>query len=158
MCCARTAALQGGTKSRSNCQHGFPAAINAFVWPSEHDSMKKQRLGGSETLSGKAQPLQNPPPGAKIGPRGGPEKLRYAQEALKRVQEPPNSVQKATKLRPRAAQDSPRPLQNRARRVPKRVFSIVFDGTCVWQAVSRMLCCFFCFCVKLAICKKHRKT
>ena len=85
------------------------------------------------------EPLKNPPPRDKICPRGAPEKPRGAYEALKRAQEPPNSVQKVAKWRPRAAQDSLRPLQNRARRVPKRVFSILFDGTRVWQAVSTIL-------------------
>ena len=78
VCCARTATLQGGTKSRSNCQFGFPAAMNAFVRPSEHDGTKKQRLGGSKTLSGEAQPLKNRPPGAKSWPRGAPDKPRGA--------------------------------------------------------------------------------
>ena len=135
MCCARTAALQGGTKSRSNWQYGFLAAINAVVRPSKQDSAKKQRLGGSKTLSG--EPLQNPPLGGKICSRGAPDKPRGAQEAHKRAQEPPHSVQKAAKWLPRAAQESPRPFQNRARRVPKRVLSILFDRTCVRRAASK---------------------
>ena len=101
-----------------------------------------------EALQNPARHVPKPPkieargtPGSQHAPRsapdqpGAPKKCpRGAQEAPKRSQEPPKSAQKPAKWRPRAAQDSPGPLQNRARRVPKRVLSAIFVGSCVRQA------------------------
>ena len=91
MCFARTAALQGGTKSRSKCQFGFPVAINAFVRPNEHDSMKKQCPGGSKTLLGEAQPLKNQARGAPKYHKNGHKRQQNAARGAKRVQEAPKS-------------------------------------------------------------------
>ena len=95
MCCARTAVLQEGTKSRSKCQFGFPAAINAFVRPNEHDSTKKQRPGRSKTLFGEAQPLKNRAWSAPKRHKNSHKHQQNAARAAKRVKEPSKSEKKA---------------------------------------------------------------
>jgi len=96
MCCARTAALQEGMKSRSKSQFGFPAAINAFFRPNEHDSRKKQYPGGSKTLLGEAQPLKDRPLGASKCNKNGYERQQNAARGAKRVQEAPKSEKRAS--------------------------------------------------------------
>ena len=119
MCFARTAALQGGTKSPRECQHEAPAVINAFC-------AKIRAQGPPKTLPNHPKTLPDHP---KIDQN----RALGAQDAPKRPKRTPKSVQKApkkrtrgTQERPQGAQDVPRPLQNEALEASKASFLKIF--------------------------------
>ena len=142
MCCARTAALQGGTKCPCECHAGLPAAIKAL----------------SSKIVAKTAPraLQNPagrhPKPIKIEPGGtheNPDATKSAQHTLKGAQVTPKSVPKllkscprALQTRPRQAREAPKPLQNRARQAPRRVLAATVLGRLVRKAPRAFFCDF----------------
>ena len=116
MCCARTAALQGGTKSAGEGQHEVPAAINALCKSSVQKTCPKLA----------PQTFPNP---SKIEPKSSLEGPRYTQEAWeipmrgpRASKRRPKSAQEAPKSVPKAPKTSPDPSRMRPWRRPRLVF------------------------------------
>ena len=120
MCCARTAALQEETKSPSECQQGFPAAIQAVfnaickcklacIQKTSRNRYRKPQNRFPDRLRG----LQNPPWSA-------PESHDAVQDQPEGAQERPKGGQDAPKSRPRAANRRPRAPKTH-QRVPRRL-------------------------------------
>ena len=102
MCCARTAALQAGTKCPLDCHAGFPAAMSA--------------LSSKIVFQTRPRPFQHPtqrrPKPFKIEPRGTHE----SPDATKSVQEARNRCPRDAQERPKAAEQRPKCGQNASKK------------------------------------------
>ena len=131
MCCARTAALQGGTKNQSFLQqlmhHVNPASACKNPAKNCTRSLPKPSLDPPQTS-------QNRGRRAKMRPRVLHECPRGTPEAPKRHPRAPKRRPRTPKRRPRDAREAPRPLQNRAGHAPRCILGTFFAGTSVRKA------------------------
>ena len=115
MCCARTAVLQEGTKSRSKCQCGLSAAINAFVKENKGESTKKHRKIRLGSVQNRAQSAPGRP---KNPPNGAPDQPRDNQERFRSVEEPRKKGPREAKRRPGAPTSRPREVLEPSKKAP----------------------------------------
>ena len=135
MCCARTAALQGGTKNQSFLQqlmhHVNPASACKNPAKNCTRSLPKPSLDPPPNLP-KSRPGASMR--AKMRPRVLHECPRGTPEAPKRHPRAPKRRPRTPKRRPRDAREAPRPLQNRGGHGPRCILGIFFAGTSVRKA------------------------
>ena len=154
ICCARTAALQGGTKCRCQDNAGFHAAIRAASsatiaktatkapqHPARgHERSSKIKAGGNHESPDATKSVQE---ARKMRPRDAQEHPKAAQELSK-------CGPRAPKTCPRQTWEAPRPFQKRVRQAPRRRWATIVVGSLLHKGVGTI---FRDFCVARVACE-----
>ena len=110
MCCARTAALQGGMRCPCECHAGLPAGIKALssktIAKTVPELSKTQPGGTQDPLKSSPEALMR----AQMRPRAPNLRLKGAQKTFKKAPKLPKRRLRAPKMPPREAREAPKPL------------------------------------------------